>query len=204
MEGIALRVNCFCSLFIFPRDQDGCPISHDVVCREMWEISRILTVCTSAPRFQGLPGESRVAHPSRILRRVGAKNLDTNVRVSHPLQRTQGMGHPEIHGASKHESRTCFFSESRTRGTGWGSVQEIRVSHHAFVWRCGKLAELDLDTAEIDRISNSRRQKAVKFPTSPHKKRGEIWGTRLGGIGRQGFSCCPIWWSKKANLDKSG
>jgi hypothetical protein len=51
--------------------------------------------------------------PSRFLRRVGSKNLDTNVRVSHPLQRTQRMGHPEIHGAScfaKHESRTCFFS----------------------------------------------------------------------------------------------
>jgi hypothetical protein len=43
-----------------------------------------------------------------------------------------------------------------------------------FVGRCGKLAELDLDTSEIDRNSKSRRQRAVKFPTSPLKKRGEI------------------------------
>jgi hypothetical protein len=54
----------------------------------------------------------------RILRRVGSTNLDTKVRVSHPLQRTQRMGHPEIHGPSylpKHEARTCFFSESRMK-----------------------------------------------------------------------------------------
>jgi hypothetical protein len=43
-----------------------------------------------------------------------------------------------------------------------------------FAGRCGKLAELDLDTSEIDRNSKSRRQRAVKFPTSPLKKRGEI------------------------------
>jgi hypothetical protein len=64
---------------------------------------------------------------SGILRRVGSKNLDTSIRVSHPLQRTQRMGHPEIHGPSclaKHEARTCFFLESLTRGTGWGSVQD--------------------------------------------------------------------------------
>jgi hypothetical protein len=44
-------------------------------------------------------------------------------------RKSGGMGHPEIHGTSclaKHESRTCFFSESRTRGTG-------RVAHSSLV-----------------------------------------------------------------------
>ena len=50
---------------------------------------------------------------------------------------------------------------------GDGRVPHISTTF--FLGRCGKLAELDLDTSEIDRNSNSRRQRAVKFPTSPHK-----------------------------------
>jgi hypothetical protein len=49
-----------------------------------------------------------VPHPSRCLRRVGTTNLDTDRRVSHPLQKPQRMGHPSFRGAScraKHQWR---------------------------------------------------------------------------------------------------
>jgi hypothetical protein len=53
----------------------------------------------------------RVPHPSRFLRRVGSTNVDTSFRVSHPLQRTQRMGHPDI---------CCTDNEGRESGqTPW-------------------------------------------------------------------------------------
>jgi hypothetical protein len=72
----------------------------------------------------------------------------------------------------------------------WGDVGSSR-----------NLTLIPLRSIEVPRVAGREQ---VKFPTSPHKKRGEIWGTRLGGIGRHGFSCCPIRWPEKANLDKSG
>jgi hypothetical protein len=107
MEGIALRVKsgCFCSLFIFPCHQGGCPISPDF----LWGL----------------------------------------------------MGTSELHAA--------FLTESRTRGTGWGSVQEIRVSPR-FLWGdVGNFTALCRQLLEFRSISEVSRSSSANFPHLPTK-----------------------------------
>jgi len=60
-------------------------------------------------------------------------NLDTDRRVSHPLQRTQRMGHPPIRGAScraKHQPRPnpeLVFYQSSTGVADPRDMKRIRV-----------------------------------------------------------------------------
>jgi hypothetical protein len=63
-----------------------------------------------------------------------------------------------------------------------------------FVGRCGKFHCSPAATLGISIDLRGINVKFRELPTSPHKKRGEIWGTRLGGRGRP---CGPIRWSKR-------
>jgi hypothetical protein len=76
------------------------------------------------------------------------------------------------------ELHAVFLKENRTRGTGWGCVQEIRVSRSFFA-RCGIPLHSDRYPCRFKRATNGR----------PHisRKTSEIWGTRVGG--RQNEGC---------------
>jgi hypothetical protein len=72
------------------------------------------------------------------------------------------------------ELHAAFLNESRTRGTGWGCVQEIRVSHDVFcreMWE-GLLLPPRNPLGSVS-IGGSPAKVHV-IPTSPDKKRREI------------------------------
>jgi hypothetical protein len=65
-------------------------------------------------------------------KRHASKTLSIQqIRVPH----TPGF---PVKGSWGNELHAAFLNESRTRGTGWRCVQEIRVSHTLFVGDVGK------------------------------------------------------------------
>ena len=71
------------------------------------------------------------------------------------------MGTSELHAA--------FLTESRTRGTGWGSVQEIRVSPRSLWGDVGNFTALCRRLLEFRSISEVSGSSAVIFPHLPTK-----------------------------------
>src|ERR1700722_9961459 len=85
----------------------------------------------------------------------------------YPVFPVKLVGVEELHAA--------FLNESRTRGTLWDRVQEIRVS--ARFWTMWDSTALDrhLSRSTISYTLNSERSRSVESHIS--RKTSEMWGT---------------------------